>query len=172
MSPKVKGIIIGILFMVLVLLVFFGRKSDFSPGEKLPSFTLNSLDNRPFSFPDNEHFTVIHFWTTFCDTCIEEADEMEAFYNTFHEKGVEIYAINIEPGNREKIQEFVQKFNWKFPVLLDPDNKTGKLYRITGVPETLVALPDGRLALKRIIGPAMWTSPLFRKRIEELLQKK
>jgi hypothetical protein len=96
---------------------------------------------------------------------------MAVFYNTFKDKGVVIYAINIEPGNKDGIAEFVKRYGWEFPVLLDPDNKVGKAFRITGVPETLVAGADGKLLLPRFIGPVGWTSPIFRKSIEEVIKQ-
>jgi peroxiredoxin len=171
MTTKWKAIVIGLIFVLLIVLVFFGRRSDFKVGEKLPPWKLTSLDGLSFSFPDNEKVAIIHFWATFCDTCREEAEEMAVFYNTFKDKGVVIYAINIEPGNKDGIAEFVKRYGWEFPVLLDPDNKVGKAFRITGVPETLVAGADGKLLLPRFIGPVGWTSPIFRKSIEEVIKQ-
>ncbi len=171
MTTKTKALIIGVLFVLLVFFMVLGKKGDFKVGEVLPSFTLSSLNGKSFSFPDNKNIVIIHFWATFCDVCVEEAEEMSAFYNDFKERGVLIYAINIEPGNKDKIAEFAKRYNWGFPVLLDPDNKVGKAYRITGVPETLVGGRDGRLAFPRVIGPVGWTSPFFRKSIEEVIKK-
>jgi peroxiredoxin len=171
MSTKWKALIIGAIFALFIFLLFFGRRSDFKVGERLPSWQLTSVDGLSFSFPDNRNIAIIHFWATFCDTCREEAEEMGTFYKMFRDQGVIIYAINIEPGNKEGIMEFARRYGWEFPVLLDPDNKVGKAFRITGVPETLVAGPDGRLLLPRFIGPVGWTSPLFRKSIEEAIKQ-
>lgn len=171
MSTKWKALIMGVVFIVLIALMLFGTKGDFELGERLPAFSLNSLDGSVFSFPDDKHIVILYFWATFCDTCREEAEDMNIVYNTFKDKGVVIYAINIEPGNRDGIMEFVKRYGWEFPVLLDPDNKVGKSFRITGVPETLIAGKDGRLAIPRIIGHANWASPSFRKSIEELINQ-
>jgi len=170
MKTKWKALIMGLILILFLALLFSSREGDFKVGEKLPSWTLTSLDGLSFSFPDNKNIAIIHFWATFCDTCREEAEEMNVFYNMFKDKGVVLYAINIEPGNKDGIIEFVKRYGWQFPVLLDPDNKVGKAFRITGVPETLVAGADGRLILPRFIGPVGWISPFFKKSIEEVIK--
>lgn len=171
MSKTAKIVTIVAVFLVLIMSSVAFRKSDFKIGERLPNFTLKTLDGEPISlYTTNQKVIILHFWATYCDVCHEEAQDMEIFYRLYKNEGVEILAINIEPGNIENIKKFVEHYNWTFPILLDPDASVAQKYRITGVPETLVLDSSLSLKMKRFIGPVNWMSPQFRSKISGLIE--
>jgi peroxiredoxin len=57
----------------------------------------------------------------------------------------------------EYAQNVMKKAGATFPVLLDPEADTARLYGLTGVPETFIIDPKGILQQK-IIGPRNWQS--------------
>ena len=54
------------------------------------------------------------------------------------------------------------------PTLIDPDNSMGKLFGITGVPETFIIDKEGVLR-EKIVGPREWDSPETVSMIEKWL---
>jgi peroxiredoxin len=53
------------------------------------------------------------------------------------------------------VRPFAKKYGLTFPVLLDPDNKTYRLYGLTGVPETFIVDKSGAV-IHKVIGPQYW----------------
>ena len=53
------------------------------------------------------------------------------------------------------VRPFAAKYGLKFHVLLDPDNKTYRLYGLTGVPESFIVDKNG-VIINKIIGPQNW----------------
>ncbi|MCC7303339.1 MAG: redoxin domain-containing protein [Bacteroidia bacterium] len=55
-------------------------------------------------------YTVLFFWEPSCGHCQKEAPKLLAFYEKNKQKGVEIYAVNID-SNKEEWTEFIRKNN-------------------------------------------------------------
>lgn len=100
-------------------------------GEKAPDFLLKdkegieqSLQNYLAKGP-----LVISFYRgDWCSHCIRELNDLNDHYDNFKNLGVEIVAI--APQNTTHAKEFQTKFNFKFPLLSDPDFKTIKEYKL------------------------------------------
>jgi cytochrome c biogenesis protein CcmG/thiol:disulfide interchange protein DsbE len=65
-----------------------------------------------------------------------------------------------------KVQASVDAFGTTYPVGLDAGDRISKLYGITGVPETFVIDPEGRVAFIHI-GPV--TEDLLSSNLEQLV---
>ena len=64
-------------------------------------------------------------------------------------------AVSIDRDGGRVVRPFAVKYGLTFPVLLDPDNKTSRLYGLTGVPETFIVDKSG-VVIHKIIGPQNW----------------
>lgn len=93
---------------------------------------------------------------------------MESLYQKFKGPDFEILAVSIDTFGEETVRPFVTKHNLTFPILLDPDSTTYRLYGLTGVPETFVIDKDGVVLLK-VVGARDWTKKewidYFKRRI-------
>lgn len=58
----------------------------------------------------------------------------------------------LEPGC------IIAKLGYTFPVLVDPNDETGRIYGLTGVPETYIVDKQGVLR-EKFIGPVRWDAP-------------
>jgi len=171
MSKNTKAIILISIFAILVLSIFIKTGGEeFDIGDTPPDFKLQTLDGDYIILSELKgKVVIINFWGTWCPPCREEAPDIERFYREYKQRGLEILGINIDAGSKDEIKSFKKEFDITFPVLLDPDSKVGKLYGITGVPETIVLDKQGKIGLLRIIGPFDWNSSVFRMQIEKLL---
>jgi peroxiredoxin len=77
-------------------------------------------------------------------------------------------AISIDQGGKDAVNDFFKKSGLTLPVFLDSDGRVGKLYGITGVPETFVIDRKG-VIIKKIVGPLDWSAPEVVKFINDAM---
>lgn len=56
------------------------------------------------------------------------------------------------------------------PAFIDSDGKAGRLYGITGVPETFVIDKMG-VIIKKVVGPLDWSDPSVVRFLEDAMKK-
>jgi len=111
----------------------------------------------------------VNFWATWCPPCRDEAPSLEALYRDLQGEGFEVLAISIDvEGADAEIEEFRREVSPSLPVLLDAAKRAYQAYGGTGVPETFLIDPQGRLR-ERFIGPRDWTEPRYAAAIRRML---
>ncbi len=146
---------------------------DTSPdeGHLAPDFMLKTLDGKTARLSElrGKKVVLINFWATWCPPCRLEMPTMQKIYTEYKGKGFEIFAINIEPDANEEIREFIKELRLTFPVLLDPDMKVTRRYRLFGLPVSLLIDRQGKIRAKEI-GYHDWTDKASRQQVESLLK--
>ena len=70
------------------------------------NFTLNSLDNKPFTYPSEEYknkVIIIQIMGTWCPNCLDETIYYKSLYDKYHEDGLEIISVCYEIGNTQDV---------------------------------------------------------------------
>lgn len=125
-------------------------------GGAAPDFSLPTLRGSSVKLSDHRGKVVfLNFWATWCPPCREEMPSMEALYQRLKGREFEMLAVSIDRSGEEVVGPFVAKYGLTFPVLLDPENKTYKLYGLTGIPETFIIDRNGVIIFK-VIGAQDW----------------
>ena len=87
-----------------------------------PQFSLESLSGEEVSLESLAgKFIVVHIATTWCPFCNAEAPYLEALYNEYKDKNVEVLLIDVKESKELVKEKLSDKFNLSFPVLLDSD---------------------------------------------------
>jgi len=73
-------------------------------------------------------------------------------------KGFRILTVSIDEGGSKAVESFFQRTGYRLPTLLDSDGTVGKMYGITGVPETFILDRQG-VVRKKVLGPLTWDDP-------------
>jgi cytochrome c biogenesis protein CcmG/thiol:disulfide interchange protein DsbE len=166
-SFKTHYLVIGILtFFTLVTLGVLGKGLFLSPnttesaliGKQAKPFQVTVLDGgdrlngkSEVSLTDFAGKTLIlNFWASWCESCREEAREFEAFWQA-HSSEVIVLGVAIQDTPEEALA-FAKTFGKTYPIALDVSGKAGIDYGVTGVPETFVIDPTGKIANK-VNGP-------------------
>jgi peroxiredoxin len=176
---KVKGkavlifiVLIGLLGLFLFIFKGPGPKVDYVArvGQAAPDFELPSLGGQSVRLSDYRGKVVfLNIWASWCPPCRQEMPSMEALYNRLKDRRFKMLAVSLDRGGEEDVRPFIARFGLTFPVLLDPENKTFKLYGLTGVPETFIVDKKGVVANK-IIGPQDWMSKEWLDYFERLIR--
>jgi cytochrome c-type biogenesis protein CcmF len=133
-----------------------------SVGQTAPDFTLTLLDGTRFSLTDARgQVVVLNFWASWCPPCKDELPALQAVWEAHQPNGEpsatdkrsDVLFIGIAyQEERASVQRTIDEFGITYPVGLDPQERVAERYGITGIPETFIIAPDGRLAYVHI-GP-------------------
>ncbi len=104
-------------------------------GKPAPLINLKRLDKGEFRLADhrNKDVVMIDFWATWCGPCVMELPILAEVADSYKDKGVTFYAINLRE-TPEEIKKFQEDKKLKFPVALDPEGKTGDDYGASAIP--------------------------------------
>lgn len=142
------------------------------PGDRAPDFVLPDIANRDRALQEYRGKVVIlHFWATWCQTCLMEMPAIEHINRIYEDRGLAIVAVLEDRTDAAaKLQAFEQRVPLNFPVLLDREGTVAELYESYAVPETFVIDRDG-VILKRISGGIDWNGVPYMSYIEKLLKE-
>lgn len=111
-------------------------------GEAAPLFTLRDLYGEEIQLADYRGKGVLlNFWASWCNPCVNELPLLNEAYKL---TGVKMLAINVGE-NAETVQKFVDRYELKFPVVLDSEMKIKQQYRVVGMPLTVLINAEGDL---------------------------
>lgn len=100
-------------------------------GKEAPDFTLNDLNGKSHSLSALKGKGVIHliFTAVWCAPCKGEMAKLGDAYERLQSEGYIVLAIGVQTRQTpERLKEFVQKENVRFPVLYDASGKTVESY--------------------------------------------
>lgn len=157
-----SAIIIAVVILAGIVGAVWLQSSKYEPvtvGSLAPDFTLSDLNGKEYTLSSLRGKVVfVNFWATWCKSCKDEMPSMQALYTYLKERNApfEMLGISMDRVTTQKeIGPFAKGLGLTFPILLDPWGKTDGKYKLTGVPETYIIDPNGRLA-EKVIGPRNW----------------
>ncbi|GAX90216.1 TlpA family protein disulfide reductase [Effusibacillus lacus] len=115
------------------------------PGFPAPDFTLNDMQGNPVKLSDLKGKRVlVNFWASWCPPCQAEMPELVAKSEKYKDKIV-FLGVNLtsQDPKADGPKKFVEKFNVKYPNLMDVKGEVGSLYQVTGIPTTITIGADG-----------------------------
>ncbi len=148
-----RRVVIPLVAMALVVGLIVFEIASSGPGQRgkpapplppavlqAPKVTLAGLRGKP---------ALINFWASWCEPCREEAPELQRFERSIH--GGRLIGVDYTDQAAQG-REFVRRYDWKFPVLEDPDGIYGARYNLSGLPTTVVLDSQGRI-VEELRGP-------------------
>ena len=125
------------------------------------TLTFTTISGAPveLALEDGEHALIVHFWATWCPTCVEELGVLDSVAQSCQDGVVRVVAVNVGE-DAEQINAFTSELGLRLPVLRDPRGKMWRELSGVGLPVNLIWTRDER----RIdIGPhdaAAWAGTL------------
>jgi thiol-disulfide isomerase/thioredoxin len=117
-----------------------------------------------------KNVVLLDFWATWCGPCIQAMPEVDEVAKKFTDKGLVFYAVNVGE-DVATVKEFLSQSKLEIPVAMNTDNKIAEMYRVEGIPQTVLIGKDGKVQVVHI-GFSNELSKTLTKQIEDLLAGK
>ncbi len=137
-------------------------------GDPVPDRVLPTLPG-PGHGSIAEHrgeWVLVNLWASWCIPCREEAPVLESFYRRHRGDDTTVVGINVQ-DNRDDAVAFLGDHPATYPQLRSVGDERVSAFGSTGVPESFLVNPRGKVALIRI-GPV--DERFFRDRVEPLTE--
>lgn len=161
------GVILGVLVsagIVALLIVGLARPDqEFSIDRNiaenkapfLPEITLPVLVAGPGVGPEGARVSlsslrgkpvVLNLWASWCDPCRNEAPILDRLAKRYQPRGVTFIGVNVRDLT-DDAKAFIDEFHLPFASLRDGSDRTERILETTGVPETFIIDPDGKMRI-------------------------
>ena len=175
-KPRTKGLLMAVILVVAFIAVgLFVRSCVQANQVDHSKDVLSQLENMgayDFCLPrvqDDEfislsefrgRITIVNFWATWCEPCVEEFASMLELLDRFQGQ-VHILAISMDQDKTD-ILNFLQAFEVNNPyldVLHDPVGDLAKKWGTVKLPESYILNADQKL-VKKVASSENWASPM------------
>ncbi len=158
-----------LLVLALIGLLGWGvMKGNSGPRQKgpAPDFSLTTFDGQTIALSQfRGQVVVINFWASWCIPCRQEANELEATWRKYRQRGVVFIGLNWVDTNKEALA-FLDEFDITYYNGVDLGTKIAQAYRMQGIPETFFVDKAGNLQGMQI---GVFQPGQLDQKIEELL---
>jgi len=83
-------------------------------GEPAPSFETKLINGQKFNIElAKGHVVILHFWATWCSTCLEEMPALNEFYEKHKDQGLKIIAVSMnDPNEDQEVIKYLDKLKF------------------------------------------------------------
>ena len=168
---SVRSAIAVLAVLSLVGLLVFGLLSKGSArvevGEAAPTTSLPHLEGESnSSLADYRgRWVLVNFWASWCEPCEEEAPALQKFQRRHGDAGFTVLGIDSQDLS-DDAREFVQRYDLTYPQLRDGDGDAADDFGTTGVPESFLVDPRGKV---RLVFPGLVTEEYLAEQVAPLL---
>jgi thiol-disulfide isomerase/thioredoxin len=141
-------------------------------GKPAPELGLRLLEGGELRLKDHrdKDIVMLDFWATWCGPCVQELPLLTQVAESYKDKGVAFFAINVRE-TPEQIKKFQVDKKLKFTVALDPDGATGTAYGADAIPMLVLVDKKGIVQSVHVgYNPAIKT--ILAKELDALLAGK
>jgi len=167
----------GIIFILLNSLTFFATAADESTPQalfqspkaiiKAPVLSLPNLQEEIENLSDYEGKVILlHFWATWCSSCLEELPELQTLWEKLQDKGLVVIAV--AEDSWEAVRDYLKTKHFTFPIWIDQYGKGLRDYKIKGFPATYLIGREGNLQ-GLALGSRQWMDSSIFKEVDSLL---
>jgi len=118
-----------------------------APGVPAPAFEAVRMNGGTISLASYRgRVVLLNFWGIACPPCRIEMPELEKIRRRYVDQGLEILGIEEMNATAGEARRFIDEIGVRYPILLDPHETIGRLYRLEAHPTTVVIDRAGRIA--------------------------
>ena len=127
-------------------------------GEIATDFSAPTPDGKELSLKDlRGKVVLVDFWASWCGPCRRENPNVVAAYNKFKDKGFDILSVSLD-NNRERWLGAIEQDGLVWHHISDLKgwgSVPAQLYKVTGIPFTMLVDRDGKIIAKNLRGAAL-----------------
>ena len=164
MSAKGFAAFMGVLAVVALLAFGVIAKGEgrVQPGDEAPVESLPVLgeEGEFASLADYRgQWVLANVWASWCNPCRDEAPALERFLRRHGGENFTVLGIDSRDASDEAL-EFVEEFELSYPSIRDGSGDYAEAFGATGVPESFLIDPDGKVA-------AVWAGPVTEEDLQQ-----
>ncbi|HEY8465970.1 MAG TPA: TlpA disulfide reductase family protein [Solirubrobacterales bacterium] len=164
MSAKGFAAFMGVLAVVALLAFGVIAKGEgrVQPGDEAPVESLPVLgeEGEFASLADYRgQWVLANVWASWCNPCRDEAPTLERFQRRHGGENFTVLGIDSRDASDEAL-EFVEEFELSYPSIRDGSGDYAEAFGATGVPESFLIDPDGKVA-------AVWAGPVTEEDLQQ-----
>ncbi len=148
-SVWVSALVFAALIGFLVISAFQLKRVKSGPvtiGADVPPFALSTFDGQNFNTADLKgKVVVVNFWASWCVTCKDEAAALEQAWQDYKPGGQVVFLGMDYVDTEPEALDYLQTWGITYPNGPDLRTEVSQMFRVTGVPETYIIDPLGRL---------------------------
>jgi thiol-disulfide isomerase/thioredoxin len=113
-----------------------------------PYFRLKDLSNQWQEYDDlkGESLTVVDFWATWCQPCVQSIPYLNEMASRYSDRGVGFIGVSVDgPRNQSKVAPFIKSMGVTYPILRDINSELMSELNVTAVPTLLIYDSSGDL---------------------------
>jgi peroxiredoxin len=110
-----------------------------------PDFTLKSAGGENLKLAElRGQVVLVNFWASWCGPCRQEMPLLDQIYGQYKALGFTVLGVNVDEDVAQA-NMLLKKVQVSFPVVYDSANKVSELYRVSGMPTTVIIDRDGNM---------------------------
>ncbi|MGM0378303.1 MAG: TlpA family protein disulfide reductase [Bacillota bacterium] len=122
------------------------NKKGITKGKIPYDITLKNLEGNTKSLSDYKGKVIfINFWASWCGPCKQEMPDFQKAYENIDNSSFEIFAVNAGE-DKSTVKNFVDEYDYNFPIYLDEKAKYSKMYNVRAIPTTLIINKNYKIA--------------------------
>ena len=127
-----------IISCILSLIAYSSSSQKFIPEIGLK--TLNGESIKSIQAINQNGFTIISFWATWCIPCINELDAINEVISVWSEKkDITVLAISTDDSrSKKRVKPLINGKDWVFDVISDTNQDFKRAMGVVGIPHTIV----------------------------------
>ena len=149
------GVPVALLLVVLATRPPAGVRAADSPllGKPAPEVRATTIDGQPVELSASRgRWVLVNFFATWCVPCRQEHPDLVRFAQQ-HENVGDLDVIGVVYDDSiDAVRKFRDKEGGAWPLLADPSGRIALDFGVSGVPESYLIDPDGRVAAKIVGG--------------------
>jgi thiol-disulfide isomerase/thioredoxin len=130
--------------LLVILFIAIGIAIMFLPEKEIVGKSIFDFEPPQNLYIDMGKYTIINFFASWCDPCLDEIPELKKF----SEKSTNAIVIGVALDDEKNVKKLVEDMKINYQVVLD-NGKFSKNLGINSIPTTLIVGPD--LKIKKIL---------------------
>jgi cytochrome c biogenesis protein CcmG/thiol:disulfide interchange protein DsbE len=139
---------VGAVLLLLIVVLATGKPPEDAKnplvGHRVPALSGPTIHGDTVDIDSfRGRWVVVNFLASWCTGCLAEHPDLVRFAEQ-HRDDAQILGVGFN-DSRENMQTFFQEHGGDWPVVLSDSNRVAVDFGVTGVPESFVVAPDGRI---------------------------
>lgn len=111
----------------------------------LKNLKVKTWDGKSLTYKNPPKVLIINFWASWCTPCLEEFPSLNSLIKKFEGKDIQVLGVNTDEKDQEsKVKKTIDKYELKFPIVLDAEGLLINEFLITAIPISVI-YHDGKV---------------------------